>query len=112
MTLITGCIPTHEYETTPKKHQRQILVTTGGVSDDLDFTLLEERGFMNVKEAITNASEKAREESGISFESDIGLKENINGFEGISKFRMLRLLLIFIHVYIFLISAIYSLLEE
>ena len=59
-------------------------------SDDLDFTLQEERGLMDIKEAIVSAVEKAGEESGISFESDIGIKENINGFEGISRFRMLR----------------------
>ncbi len=69
---------------------RKVYIEDYRFSDDLDFTLLEERGFMDVKEALVNASEKAREESGISFESDIGLKENINGFEGISRFRMLR----------------------
>lgn len=59
-------------------------------SDDLDFTLLEERDLMSVKEAIAGAVEKAGEESGISFESDIVIKENTNGFEGITRFRMLR----------------------
>ena len=59
-------------------------------SDDLDFTLVEERGLMDIKEAIAGAVEKAGEESGISFESDIDIKENINGFEGVSRFRMLR----------------------
>ncbi len=59
-------------------------------SDDLDFTLVDEKGLMSVKEAITDAVEKAREESGISFESDIGMKLSINGFEGITRFRMLR----------------------
>lgn len=59
-------------------------------SDDLDFTLIEEMSLMDIKEAIAGAIEKAGEESGISFESDIGMNENINGFEGVSRFRMLR----------------------
>ncbi|NPV54764.1 MAG: CRISPR-associated protein Csx11 [Firmicutes bacterium] len=59
-------------------------------SDDLDFTLLEERSLIDIKEAIAGAVEGAGEESGISFESDIVIKENINGFEGITRFRMLR----------------------
>ena len=59
-------------------------------SDDLDFTLREDSDEDAVREYIKNAIFLTREGSGIDFEDDFQLKENINGYEGKVYFKLLR----------------------
>ncbi len=59
-------------------------------SDDLDFTLLEDSDLGQVRDTISAAIEDSKKESGIDFSEEAVLKENVNGFEGIVYFRILR----------------------
>lgn len=59
-------------------------------SDDLDFTLLEKTDTAMVKDLVMRAVSETKEESGINFNDGIQIEENINGFEVISYFRILR----------------------
>lgn len=59
-------------------------------SDDLDFTMIREVDEEFAKGSLLEAVEKTKEESGIRFEGNTVLKENINGFEGMVYFRLLR----------------------
>jgi len=58
-------------------------------SDDLDFGLLQGVDEKLLRNRISDAAEEAGEESGIAFERDIRLKQNINGYEGRVYFRIL-----------------------
>jgi predicted nucleotidyltransferase component of viral defense system len=59
-------------------------------SDDLDFTLLDDLNTGELNELITTAVEHSKKESGIDFDEDVKVKENVNGFEGTVYFRILR----------------------
>jgi predicted nucleotidyltransferase component of viral defense system len=59
-------------------------------SDDLDFTMQKDSDEEAVREYIKNVIFLTREKSGIDFEDDFQLKENINGYEGKVYFRLVR----------------------
>lgn len=59
-------------------------------SDDLDFTMVGDAKNKSVKDIILKSVKKTREDSGIDFDDNIMLKENINGFEGTVYFRLSR----------------------
>jgi predicted nucleotidyltransferase component of viral defense system len=59
-------------------------------SDDLDFTMIKEADENLVRDIILESVKKTKEESGIDFDDKILLKENINGYEGVVYFRLLR----------------------
>lgn len=61
------------------------------LSDDLDFTMVESFEKKALKDFILEAVKAAKEESGIDFGENIVLKENINGYEGVVYFRLIRL---------------------
>jgi predicted nucleotidyltransferase component of viral defense system len=69
---------------------RKVYIEGYRFSDDLDFTMQKEVNKKSVKDLISKAVTKTKEESGIDFDNNISLKENINGFEGRVYFRMLR----------------------
>lgn len=60
---------------------RKVYIGDYRFSDDLDFTLLDKIDKGELEILIKKAVEEAREESGISFSEDIGLQEDVNGFE-------------------------------
>ena len=59
-------------------------------SDDLDFTLIENINFKDLKDKIQNAIQKTRNTSGISFLDDLKSEKVKNGYAFIVYFRILR----------------------
>ncbi len=59
-------------------------------SDDLDFTLLDDSRLESLRDFILKTVENSRKESGIDFDDKITLKENVNGYEGVVYFRLIR----------------------
>jgi predicted nucleotidyltransferase component of viral defense system len=59
-------------------------------SDDLDFTLTEERDMAFLKDLFINTIVKIKEECGINFEENIRLEEVNNGYVGTVYFRITR----------------------
>ena len=69
---------------------RKVFIEHYRFSDDLDFTLLETADKDNLQAAVRDAAARAREESGIQFEEDIGIIETVSGFRATAKFRILH----------------------
>jgi predicted nucleotidyltransferase component of viral defense system len=69
---------------------RKIYIKNYRFSDDLDFTLLDDISFIDLKKKIRNSMETARNESGINFLDDIKSEEIENGFVFLIYFRLLR----------------------
>ena len=69
---------------------RKVFIEHYRFSDDLDFTLLEPVDKETLQAAVRDAAAKAREESGIQFEEDIGIIETVSGFRATTKFRILH----------------------
>jgi len=69
---------------------RKVYVENYRFSDDLDFTLLRKMDKKKIEEEILEGIKRVREESGINFEENLQLKENVNGYEGIVRFRITR----------------------
>lgn len=69
---------------------RKVHIPNYRFSDDLDFGLLKHMDKTDIHSLIENSCRQAREESGIQFQDNISLKENVNGFEGSVYFRILR----------------------
>ena len=59
-------------------------------SDDLDFTLLRGMKSESLKTQIVSAVKDAKEKSGITFDEEVVLEENRNGYEIVVYFRILR----------------------
>ena len=59
---------------------RKVYIEGYRFSDDLDFTILKEVNQKSVKDFISKAVINTKEESGINFNDNISLKENINYF--------------------------------
>lgn len=68
---------------------RKVFIENYRFSDDLDFTLLEPYEKEILQEAVEDAVSRAREESGIGFEDDIGIIETATGFRAIALFRII-----------------------
>ena len=69
---------------------RKVFIEHYHFSDDLDFTLLEPVDKETLQAAVRDASARAREESGIRFEEDVGIIETVSGFRATAKFRILH----------------------
>ncbi len=69
---------------------RKAYISNYRFSDDLDFTLLEEQSKDKMEMLIKSCVKRAKEESGINFNEDISIKENINGLEVGTFFRIMR----------------------
>ncbi|MFQ6089186.1 MAG: nucleotidyl transferase AbiEii/AbiGii toxin family protein [Candidatus Methanofastidiosia archaeon] len=69
---------------------RKVYIENYRFSDDLDFTLLENVNKEILKSLVMKEIFKAKEESGINFNDEIQIEENINGFMITSYFRILR----------------------
>ena len=68
---------------------RKVFIENYRFSDDLDFTLLEPYEKEALQEAVKDAVSRAREESGIRFEEDIGIVETATGFRATALFRII-----------------------
>lgn len=69
---------------------RKVFIDGYRFSDDLDFTLLREYSFDDVKMGLMYAVSEARTRSGIEFLDDVVVNEVDNGFVGVAYFRVLR----------------------
>lgn len=69
---------------------RKVHIPNYRFSDDLDFGLTKQWKRQDLLELLNRVIESAREESGIAFESPVGIIENVNGFEGAVYLRLLR----------------------
>jgi len=69
---------------------RKVYIDDYRFSDDLDFTLLDRIDKGGLEVLIEKAVEKARVESGISFNEDIRLQKNVNGFETDVYFQIMQ----------------------
>lgn len=69
---------------------RKVYVPEYRFSEDLDFTLLEDISKKILRRILENAVMIVKRDSGLDFNEEIRIKENINGFEGIVYFRLLR----------------------
>jgi len=68
---------------------RKVFIENYRFSDDLDFTLLEPYEKEALQEEVKGAVSRAREESGIGFEEDIGIIETATGFRATALFRII-----------------------
>ncbi len=68
---------------------RKVFIENYRFSDDLDFTLLKPYEKEILQEAVEDAVSRAREESGIGFEEDIGIIETATGFRATALFRII-----------------------
>ena len=69
---------------------RKAYVTGYRFSDDLDFSLLRKVDKKSLNDLILKSIRNAKESCGINFDDDIKLNENINGYEGVVYFRIIR----------------------
>jgi len=69
---------------------RKVYIEHYRFSDDLDFTLLGPIDKETLQDAVRDAAARAREESGIQFEEEIGILETVSGFRATAKFRILH----------------------
>jgi len=69
---------------------RKVFIENYRFSDDLDFTLPEQIGADAVLATISNAIVQVREESGIPFEDNPGLRQTRTGFKATVRFRILN----------------------
>ena len=69
---------------------RKVYIEHYRFSDDLDFTLLMPADKEILQSAVHDAAVRAREESGIQFEEDIGITKTVSGFRATVKFRILH----------------------
>ena len=69
---------------------RKVYFNNYRFSDDLDFTLLEDIAKTKLERIIQMAIDRARDESGINFREDTGLKENVNGFVSYVYFQIMQ----------------------
>ena len=69
---------------------KKIYIDNYRFSDDLDFTLLEERSITDLERKIRKAVTKAKDASGIRFLDDVKSKEVENGYVFIVHFRIIR----------------------
>ena len=69
---------------------RKVYIENYRFSDDLDFTLFERMDKDTLEEMLDKAVLETREGSGINFDDEIQIDENINGFEIPIYFRILR----------------------
>lgn len=69
---------------------RKVYIGNYRFSDDLDFTLLEAIHREKLEALIKELVERAREESGINFDDNVKIKENMNGFTGEISFQIMQ----------------------
>ena len=69
---------------------RKVYVEDYRFSEDLDFTLMEDIPEESLRRLLESTVMKVKRDSGLDFTEEIRIKENLNGFEGIVYFRLLR----------------------
>jgi len=69
---------------------RKVYIEHYRFSDDLDFTLLRPIDKETLQGSVRDAVARAREESGIQFEEEIGIFKTVSGFRATAKFRILH----------------------
>jgi predicted nucleotidyltransferase component of viral defense system len=69
---------------------RKVFIENYRFSDDLDFTLLEPIDAETLHAAVSDAVARVREESGIQFEDEPGLRKTKTGFKATARFRILH----------------------